>query len=82
VGHFALIHALAVVVCLSSYGSADWMFWSPDVASFPFTPPPGWGYSLPVVYLLWVGVVAGMYPLCRWFAALKQRRTDAWLSYL
>jgi hypothetical protein len=23
------------------------------------------------------------YPLCRWFAALKQRRSDAWwLSYL
>jgi hypothetical protein len=23
-----------------------------------------------------------MYPLCLWFAALKQRRSDAWLSYL
>jgi len=23
-----------------------------------------------------------LYPLCRWFAAVKQRRTDAWLSYL
>ena len=29
VGHFALIHTLAVVVCLARYGSADWMFWSP-----------------------------------------------------
>ena len=27
-------------------------------------------------------VVIAMYPLCRWFAALKQRRTDMWLSYL
>jgi len=82
IGHFALIHALAVVVCLARYGSADWMFWSPDVASFPFTPPPDWGYGLPVIYLLWLGVVAAMYPLCRWFAALKQRRSDPWLSYL
>ena len=23
-----------------------------------------------------------MYPCCRWYAALKQRRTNAWLSYL
>jgi hypothetical protein len=23
-----------------------------------------------------------MYPLSKWFAALKQRRSDAWLSYL
>jgi len=27
-------------------------------------------------------VVALVYPLCRWFAALKARRTDWWLSYL
>jgi hypothetical protein len=23
-----------------------------------------------------------LYPVCRWFADLKQRRRDAWLSYL
>jgi uncharacterized membrane protein len=80
--HFALIHLLAVVVCYVRYGSAHWMFESPDLANYPFTPPPGWGYSLPVVYLIWAFVVAAMYPLCRWFAALKQRRTDAWLTYL
>jgi len=26
--------------------------------------------------------VIALYPLCRWFAAVKQRRSDAWLSYL
>jgi uncharacterized membrane protein len=80
--HFALIHLLAVVTCYARYGSAHWMFESPDVANYPFTPPPGWGYSLPVVYLVWAFVVVAMYPLCRWFAALKQWRTDAWPSYL
>jgi uncharacterized membrane protein len=79
--HFALIHLIAVVTCYARYGSAHWMFESPDLAHYPFTPPPGWGYSLPVVYLVWAFVVAAMYPLCRWFAALKQRRSDAWLSY-
>jgi uncharacterized membrane protein len=40
------------------------------------------GYSLPVVYAIWLGVVAALYPVCRWFAGVKARRRDAWLSYL
>lgn len=80
--HFALIHLLAVVACYLQYGAIHWMFESPDLGNYPFTAPPGWGYSLPMVYLVWAGVVLAMYPLCRWFAALKQRRRDAWLSYL
>jgi hypothetical protein len=80
--HFLLIHVLAVAVCFVRYGSAHWMFESPDLAHYPFTAPPGWGYSLPAVYLVWAFVVVAMYPLCRWFAALKQRRSDAYLSYL
>ena len=80
--HFALIHLLAVVTCYARYGSAHWMFESPDLGHYPFSPPPGWGYSLPIVYMVWLLVVVTMYPLCRWFAALKQRRSDPWLSYL
>ena len=80
--HFALIHLLAVVTCYVRYGSAHWMFESPDLGHYPFSPPPDWGYSLPVVYLVWALVVVTMYPLCRWFAGLKQRRSDVWLSYL
>jgi uncharacterized membrane protein len=80
--HFFVIHLVAVVVCFLRYGSAHWMRESPDLANYPFTPPPGWGYSLPVVYLIWACIVAGIYPLCRWFAAVKQRRSDPWLSYL
>jgi uncharacterized membrane protein len=80
--HFSLIHLLAVATCYARYGTAHWMFESPDLAHYPFTPPPGWGYSLPVVYLVWTAVVAATFPLCRWFAALKRRRREAWLSYL
>jgi uncharacterized membrane protein len=80
--HFALIHLLAVVTCYLRYGSAHWMFESPDLGHYPFSPPPGWGYPLAGVYLVWTFVVIAMYPLCRWFAALKQRRSDPWLSYL
>jgi uncharacterized membrane protein len=80
--HFALIHLLAVVVCYGRYGSAHWMFESPDLGHYPFSAPPGWGYTLPIVYLVWVLVVVTMYPLCRWFASIKQRRSDPWLSYV
>jgi len=82
VGHFLLIHMLAAAVCAVQYGTARWMFESPDLGHYPFSAPPGWGWNLPAVYLVWVAVVAAMYPLCRWYAALKQRRADPWLSYL
>ena len=42
----------------------------------------GWGYSLPVVYLVWIMVVAALYVPCHWFAGVKRRRKDWWLSYL
>jgi uncharacterized membrane protein len=80
--HLALIHLLAVVVCYIRYGEAHWMFESPTLGQYPITQPPGWPSGLPVVYMIWIGVVVALYPLCRWFAGVKQRRTDAWLSYL
>ena len=44
--------------------------------------PAGYGYDLAVVYLIWFGNVLALYPLCRWFAEVKRRRREAWLSYL
>lgn len=40
------------------------------------------GFGLPWVYLAWAVVLAVMYPLCRYWQALKARRRDWWLSYL
>ncbi len=79
--HVPLIHMIAIAVCFARYGHVYWMFQSPSLDRFPITFPPGWGCSLPVVYLIWAFVVLTLYPLCSWFAALKQRRNDAWLSY-
>jgi len=80
--HMPLIHLAAAAVCAWRYGDAHWMFASPTLADYPYTRPPGWGYSLPLVYVMWIAVVAALYPLCRWFAAVKRRRTDPWLRYL
>jgi uncharacterized membrane protein len=79
--HIPLIHLLAIAVCYARYGQMHWMFESPDLGNFPITKPPGWGYSLPIIYLVWAVVVIMLYPLCRWFAELRRRRSDAWLSY-
>jgi uncharacterized membrane protein len=38
--------------------------------------------NLAVVYLIWIAVVTALYPVCRWFANLKQQTKATWLSYL
>jgi hypothetical protein len=35
-----------------------------------------------VVYAIWISVVLALYPACKRFAGVKQRRRDPWLSYL
>jgi uncharacterized membrane protein len=80
--HIVLIHLIAVGACLARYGSVHWMFESPTLDRYPVTQPPGWPAPLPVVWLIWVTVVVLLHPLCRWFADVKRRRTEWWLSYL
>jgi uncharacterized membrane protein len=76
--HVPLIHLVAVAFSLTRYGSVvPWLVENP-----PANPPPNYGYSLWVVYAVTIGVVAALYPLCRWFAGLKKRRRAVWLSYL
>jgi uncharacterized membrane protein len=77
--HLPLIHGLAVVVAYARFGHAEWLFGNPFN---PTVAPPTNGFDLPIIYLIWIAVVLALYPLCRWFAQLKQRRRDAWLSYL
>jgi len=74
--HFYLIHALALAAAALTGFDID------RFRTFPFFFPPEYGFSLPVVYLIWIGVVLALYVPCRWFANVKARRTEAWLSYL
>ncbi len=81
--HFFLIHLLVVAVSYVRYGEVAETFRSPDVGHFPFSAPPGWNVGLPAVYLIWIGVVIALYPLCRWFGGMRQRHREwGWLSYL
>lgn len=80
--HIFLIHLLAVLASWLRYGEIGEMFRSPDLGHFPFSQPPGWGDPLSIVYVVWIGVVLLLYPLCRWYARVKQRNKAWWLSYL
>jgi hypothetical protein len=77
IAHIYLIHLVAVAAAALTGADLVWLFRNPIM-----TKPAGFGVSLPSVYVLWLGIVFALYPLCRWFAALKQRRKDWWLSYL
>ncbi len=80
--HITVAHLLAVLICYTQYGAVHWMFESPQLSQYPITPPPGWGFGLPGVYLTWAAVVLILYPACVWYSRLKQRRSDWWLSYI
>jgi uncharacterized membrane protein len=79
--HIPLIHGLALMVSQIRLGHVSgWLF-----ASHPMAPPPppeGYTWSLPVLYLVWALSVVILYAACRWYAALKTRRTDWWLRYV
>jgi uncharacterized membrane protein len=81
-GHFFLLHLLAIAASFFRYGEVGEMFRSPDMAHFPFSAPASWGSSLPVIYAIWFGVLLIMFPLCRWFADVRRRSDAWWLSYL
>jgi uncharacterized membrane protein len=78
VAHIVLVHLAAVAYALIVHGDAGWLFGGLP----PMNKPEGFGLSLPMVYVAWLVILVLLYPLCRWFAALKRRRTDWWLSYL
>ena len=51
-----------------------------DCTNLP--PPPDAGFSLPVIYAVWFGVILVLYLPCAWFASVKKRSRSVWLSYL
>ena len=70
-------HLLSVLLHIITGKPAAWMFGS----QFTSGPPPGVGFNLAVVYACWITGILLLYPLCKWFAGVKQRRRDWWLSY-
>jgi hypothetical protein len=78
--HIPLIHALALIVSKIRLGTVSpWLF-----ANHPMGNPPapnGYAWSLPLLYLVWAVAILILWFPCRWFAGIKMKRKDWWLSY-
>jgi len=74
--HIYLIHTIEIIVTIAK-GLGTKSLQSIGPGSLGVN-----GFGLPVVYLIWLGVVAALYFPCRWFMQFKQRHNDWWLSYL
>ncbi|HEU0010792.1 MAG TPA: heparan-alpha-glucosaminide N-acetyltransferase domain-containing protein [Verrucomicrobiae bacterium] len=75
--HLPLIHGLSVLANFIRFGHANWLYGNTQGVK----PPPDAGFDLPSVYVAWAAVILMLYPVCRWFAALKARSRAKWLGY-
>ena len=77
--HFYMIH-LAMVAAALIMGYK----WKDVISSGPLGAPlPDYGFRLWAVYLIWISIIALLYPLCRWYAKYKFSHPEKWwLSYL
>jgi uncharacterized membrane protein len=74
---WVVAHAAGVALNLAAGNDLSYFF-----NAIPPSVPPKIGFDLWVVYVAWIVGVLLLYPLCRWYAGVKARRRDWWLSYL
>lgn len=80
--HLYLIHLFATAAAffsgykLGDMVLSDSIFRTPELKSY--------GFNLFVTYLVWIGLVIMLYPLCKWYDQYKraQLSTKGWLSYV
>lgn len=79
--HLYLIHLLGMLAAeITGYDWSD-MVLTVWVTDFPGLD--GYGFSLGIVYLLWLGIIVILYPLCKWYDRYKiANKRKWWLSYL
>jgi len=79
--HIYLIHFIALFAALATgFDLSDMVFntWVTDSPNLR-----GYGFSLWVVYLVWIVIVLVLFPLCLWYDRYKtNHREKWWLSYL
>ncbi len=79
--HILVIHLIALFAAISTGFHASDMIFDTWVTDSPKLK--GYGFSLTVVYAIWIIVVVMLLPLCKWYDRYKQtNRSKWWLSYL
>jgi len=80
--HIYIIHLIALTASALTPGQ-DWTKWLLPKPIWFTTDMKGYGFSLPVAYLVWIALVIALYPLCKRYDAYKQANKGTWwLSYL
>lgn len=77
--HIYIIHLLVfVMVFMQGFKSSEMVF------GFNFgRPKSGSGLELWAIYVVWLGIVVVMYPLCKWYMRYKENNKEKkWLRYL
>ena len=79
--HLYLIHALATLWLVLA--GRDWHEYILSAAALQSGTLINFGLSLTGVYVVWILVIALLYPLCRWYQKYKESNSsERWLSYL
>jgi len=83
VAHVFLIHLLAVLAAVVTGYSWQSMIFPGSIAKGSALLNGSYGFSLWVVYLVWIMVVVLLYPLCVYWNAFKiKNKKQWWVSYL
>jgi uncharacterized membrane protein len=81
--HLLVAHLIEIGMNFARYGAKSFLLMAPPSMGSPSELfPADFGFPLWTVYAVWVVVLLLLYPACLWFARLKQRRHDWWLTYL
>jgi uncharacterized membrane protein len=78
VAHWFLLHTLCILLGVAQGFPASTFFTVPGGGAYPAE----YGVPLPGVYLLWLLVIALLYPWVRWMSGVKARSRSWWLSYV
>ena len=79
--HIPTIHFAAVIVSLLREGRVNaWLFENHPMMSPP--PPPGYMWSLGLLYLVWLIVVGALYFPSRWYWKRKSTNPAAWMRFI
>lgn len=74
--HFFVLHLLCMIVFFATGYTMD------QAEGMMMFRPDNFGFSLGIVYLIWIAVVAGLYPLCKMYSHYKATHDYWWLTYL
>lgn len=78
--HIYLIHFLALIT--AEFTGFGWQAMILPALPFRVEALKGFGFNLAITYMVWISVIAMLYPLCRMFDRYKQNHKEKWwLSY-